>query len=470
MHTRLFTKISLFVAILTLPQLVTSTSISRTIWCSSVLASDIKEIGEPGDHGEPGNKGRDGRNSDSLTVFADGSPMTLDLTGEKGFAGQAGNKGYDAICEEQPKETDKNLRNSDGGNGGDGGDGGAGGTGGSLTVYTTNQEYLKQIYVIATGGEGGQPGLGGEGGNGCQCKTSYWNEETCTGNPGSPDYRCTTKEFKCIDGYGGQKGRKGRKGRDGNLGNLTLINLDKSLAPDRPEATVTLSDLKDRGFTLSKNIWEIRTGAAALFAPGSIISDKYKELTARHEHSVLLVWDAPQPVTNFADEQVILSLKGENDADIIFPEDLWLETTAIKRDRVTELFVFNAIWEDEVADLKSDGIYGSGANLELDIIDRANQSDLVKTDFIVQYRVKNNDDKEFRKIYDYRTQDQGGVPTDLIIQDADVFIIRLGQLGIPPEHLQPGVEIEVQVEAKRTFGERSKVKKISAKHKIKDEE
>ncbi len=469
MHTHLLTKISLFVAILTLPQLVTSTSVSKSILCSSAVAADIKDIGEQGDSGEPGNKGRDGRNSDNLTVFADGSPMTLDLTGENGLVGQAGNKGYDAICEEQPKETDKNLRNSDGGNGGDGGDGGEGGSGGSLTVYTTNKEYLKQIYVIAAGGEGGAPGLGGEGGQGCKCKTSYWNEETCTGKPGSSDYRCTTQEFKCTDGYQGQKGRKGRKGRDGKLGSLTLINLDKSLSPDRPEATVTLSDLKDRGFTLSKNIWEIRTGAPALFAPGSIISDKYKELTARHEHSVLLVWDAPQPVSEFADEKVILGLKGENDANIIFPEDLWLETTAVKRDKITELFVFNAIWEDDVADLKSDGIYGSGANLELDILDRANQSDIVKTDFVVKYRVDNNDDDEFRKIYDYRTQYQGEVPADLISRDVDVFTIKLGQLGIPPEHLQPGVKIEVQVEAKRTFGDRSKVEKIFARHKIKDE-
>jgi hypothetical protein len=468
MHTRLLTKFSLFLAILTLPQLVTSTSIPQSISCSSVLAADIKEYGETGDSGEAGNPGRDGRNSDSLTVFADGSPMTLDLTGEKGFTGQTGQKGYNALCEEQPKEVNKDLRSSDGGNGGDGGDGGEGGAGGTLTVYTTNKQYLKQIHVIATGGEGGNPGLGGAGGQGCKCNVPYWNEETCTGNPGSPDYKCTTKEFRCTDGDRGRKGRKGRSGRDGDLGNLTLINLDKSLSPDRPEGTVTLSELKDRGFTLSKNIWEIHNGASALFAPGSIISDRYKELTARHEHSVLLVWDAPQPVTEFAEEQVLLSLKGANDANIIFPEDLWLETTSVKRDKVTELFVFNAIWEDEVDDLKSDGIYGNGANLELDIIDRANQSDLVKTDFVVKYRVDNSDSEEFHKIYDYRTQNSG-VPTNLITRNVDVFTIKLGQLGIPPEHLQPGVKIEVQVEAKRSFGDRSTVKQISAKHKIEAE-
>ena len=470
MYTRLLTQASLFITILALPQLVTSTSVSQSILCSTAIAAEIEEFGKHGDSGESGIKGQNGRSSDSLTVFADGSSMTLDLTGQNGFPGKPGNKGNNAICEEQPKETDKNLRSSDGGNGGDGGDGGEGGAGGSLTVYTTDKKDLKQIYVIAAGGEGGEPGLGGEGGEGCKCSVPYWNEETCTGKPGSSDYKCTTKEFKCVDGHEGRKGRRGRKGRDGSLGNLTLINLDKSLSPDRPEAAITLKDLKDRGFTLSKNIWETKTGAASLFAPGSIIGDKYKELTARHEHSVLLVWDAPQPVSDFEEEQVTLALKGENDAKIDFPEDLWLETTAIKRDKITELFVFNAIWEDEVDDLKSDGIYGKGANLQMDIIDRADRSDIVKTDFVVKYRVNRSDDDKFRKVYDYRTKYQGEVPPDLITKDVDLFTINLGQLGIPPEHLQPGVSIEVQVEAQRSFGDRSKVKKIFAKHKIKDED
>ena len=469
MYTSLLTKISLFVVVLALPQLLSSTSIYQSILCSTAIAEDIKEFGKNGDRGEPGEPGRDGRDGDNLTVFADGSAMTLDLSGENGVAGTPGNKGYNAICEEQPKESDKNLRSSDGGNGGDGGDGGEGGDGASLTVYTTNKQHLKQIYVIATGGEGGDPGLGGKGGEGCKCSVPYWNKETCTGKPGSSDYRCTTKEFQCVDGYQGRKGRKGRKGRDGQLGNLTLINLDKSLSPDQPEATVTLGNLKNRGFTLSKNIWETNTGASTLFAPGSIISDQYKELTARHEHSVLLVWDAPQPVSEFEDEQVILTLKTENDADVIFPEDLWLETTAVKRDKITELFVFNALWEDDIADLKSDGIYGNGTNLEMDIIDRADKSDIVKTDFVVKYRVDRSEDREFRKVYDYRTKYQGEVPTNLITKDVDVFTIALGKLGIPPEHLQPGVSIEVQVEAKRSFGDRSKVKKIFSRHKIKAE-
>ncbi len=462
-------KLSLSIAVLTLPQLIVSASTSNTILCSSVLAADVEEFGEPGRSGESGSRGANGRNSDSLTVFADGSQMTLDLSGQNGFAGKPGEKGEDALCQGQPRDIEQDLRAPDGGNGGDGGDGGNGGKGGSLTVYTTNKEDLKQIYVIAAGGEGGEPGEGGIGGEGCKCTTSYWNYETCTGNPGSSDYNCTTSEFECLDGYQGRKGRSGRNGSDGSMGKLTLINLDKSLAPDRPEATITIGELKDRGFSLSKNIWRNRTGAASLFAPGSIISDKYQELIARYEHNVLLVWDAPQPVSDFEEDQVILSLQGQNDANISFPEDLWLETDVMKRDKITEIFVFNAIWEEDVADLKGDGIYGSGANLELDIIDRADQSDTVKTDFIVEYRIEDGgeDSSKFRTIYDYRNQ--SGAASETIIRDGDIFTIRLGQLGIPPEHLQPGVEIEVKVTAKRSFADKSKTKEISLKEKIEED-
>ena len=462
-------KLSLFIAVLTLPQLLVSSSTSNPILCSSALAADVEEFGETGESGASGEKGLDGRNSDSLTVFADGSQMTLDLSGQNGFPGKQGATGNSALCEEQPQDINKSLRAADGGNGGDGGDGGNGGKGGSLTVYTTDQEDLKQIYVIAAGGEGGKPGEGGKGGQGCKCETSYWNNETCTGKPGSSDYNCTTSEFECIDGYQGRKGRNGRSGSDGSMGKLTLINLDKSLAPDRPQATVAIGDLKDRGFTLSKNIWRNRTGAAALFAPGSIISDQYQELVARYEHNVLLVWDAPQPVSNFEEDEVILSLQGKDDAKISFPEDLWLETDVLKRDNVTEIFVFNAVWEEDIADLDDEGIYGSGANLELDIIDRADQSDLVKTDFIVEYRVENGgeDSSKFRTIYDYRNQ--AGASSEAIIRDGDLFTIRLGQLGIPPEQLQPGVEIEVNVTAHRSFADKSKVKEISVKETIEQE-
>ncbi|WP_036479262.1 hypothetical protein [Myxosarcina sp. GI1] len=467
MRLSLLGKLSIYTAILAIPQLIVPTSDTASCW--KAIAAEVTEYGEPGEQGVTGAKGKDGRNSDSLTVFADGSPMTLDLSGENGYPGGVGGKGTNAVCDEQPKDLNKDIRSSNGGNGGDGGNGGAGGNGGELTVYTTDKRNLQQIYVIATGGEGGSPGAGGEGGSGCQCDTNYWDRETCTGKPGSPDYNCTTSEFQCLDGYSGRKGREGIDGREGRLGKLTLINSEKSLAPDQPEAAIPINQLQERGVTLSKNIWETKTGATKLFAPGSILRDEYQELVARNEHTVLVVWDAPQPVGEFADEEVTLSLKGENDANVTLPDDLWLETTTLKQDKVTELFVFNAVKEKNVTRLTSKGVSGNGSNLQWEIVDKANQSDVLNTDFTIAYRVSpSSEEARFRRVYDYETKYSGEVPAEAIIREGDRFTLELGKLPVPPESLQPGVAIEVSLVANRSLGDRSKEQKMFIRDIIED--
>ena len=458
---------SLAIAILAVPQL--SKGISDSVFCNSLAqASKIEDFGERGEDGNAGKKGQEGRDSDSLTVFADGSSMTLDLSGENGFAGTSGTGGDRASCETEIADKSNNLQASNGGHGGDGGDGGNGGDGGSLTVYTTDKSYLQQIYVVAVGGEGGNPGQGGQGGEGCKCPVSYWNEQTCEGKPGSSKYSCTTTELQCVDGYSGRMGRDGRPGRSGRLGTLTVINLDRSLAPDRPEATLTIEDLKDRGFTLSRNKWETKTGAASLLAPGSTVEDEYQELVERKEHTVLLVWDASQPVSEFAEERVVLSLNEEGGASVTFPDDLWLETSELERDNISEFFVFKAVREKDVTKLKDRGISGTGENLQLFIEDKANKSDVLDTDFEIKFRVSNSPDNAiFRRVFDYKTQYEGAVPPEAVELNGDRFTINIGQLPIPPEYLEPGNAIEVQLVANRSFADKySKTQKITVREVI----
>ena len=246
---------------------------------------------------------------------------------------------------------------------------------------------------------------------------------------------------------------------------MTLINLDKSLSPDFPEVTAPISELKGRGFTLSRNIWQNNDNASSLFAPGSIVADKYKELVDRHEHTVLLVWDAPQPVEDFGDKKITLSLKGEDDANISLPKDLWLETKTIKRDNLTELFVFNAIETENVADLNIEGLFGQGNNLELAILDEAKKSDLVATDFKIDYKV--GEEAENKSIFGnnttYKTKYQGTIPPEAIALEDNVFTLKLGELPIPPEYLQPGLKVEIEVIAERSLGDNSQVKKLSTR-------
>lgn len=463
MLVRFLGKLFLAFAILAAPQFSSHTA--NSILCSSSLAraSDVEDFGEGGQEGTTGQKGQNGRDSDSLTVFADGSPMTLDLSGENGSAGTNGTIGGNAVCDTELREKANNLQASNGGNGGDGGDGGNGGNGGSLTIYTTDKSYLQQIYVVATGGEGGEPGQGGQGGEGCKCPESYWNEETCKGE------NCTTQERQCTDGYSGRTGRSGRVGRNGRLGTLTVINLDKSLAPDRPQAVLTIGELQDRGFTLSKNEWENKTGAASLLAPGSIIADEYKELIARHERTVLLVWDASQPVAEFAEEEITLSLDSENNPQIVFPDNLWLETSEIQREQISEFFVFNAVREKDVTRLKSEGISGMGTDLKLSLVDEAQKSDVLDTDFSIRYRVsKSSDEARFLRVFDYKTKYEGKIPSEAISKNGDRFTINIGQLPIPPEFLELDTAIEVQVIANRSFADKySKEQKITVREVIK---
>ncbi|ELS01929.1 hypothetical protein Xen7305DRAFT_00016360 [Xenococcus sp. PCC 7305] len=454
---------SLAFVFLLLPQFVPA--ISSSLLCSYYLkAAELHSFGKTGDDSPSGQKGQDGRDSDSLTVFADGSPMTLDLSGENGLPGEDGLQGGESLCEEQPADATKNLQASNGGNGGDGGDGGTGGNGGSLTIYTTDKSYLQQIYAIAVGGEGGAGGEGGIGGEGCQCSVPYWNKQTCTGKPGSSKYNCTTEEFQCIDGISGRTGRTGRTGREGRLGTLTVINHDKSLSPDQPQKTISLNELKDRGFTLSQNHWETRNGATDLLAPGSIIADQYQELVKRQEHTVLLVWDAAQPVSDFANQRVTLALAGEDDVSITFSEDLWIETNELKRDQITEVFVFNAILEKDARQLKSEGFSGVRDNLTLELVDRANRSDIINTSFSLKYRVsKSTDDARFRRVTDYRTKYEGEIPASAIVQDRDRFSLNLGQLPIPAQDLEAGTAVELQLTANRSFGGNSTVQKITVR-------
>ncbi len=474
MLIRSLTKIPLAIAILAIPQLFVGTDTANSLFCSSLVqdslarAAKLRDFGDDGKDGRSGEKGQDGRDSDNLTVFADGSPMTLDLSGANGLTGNNGASGSNAACETTIKDQSKSLQGSNGGHGGDGGDGGNGGDGGALTIYTTNPADLKQIYVVATGGEGGQAGIGGQGGAGCNCPVPNWNEQTCKGKPGSSNYKCTTTEHKCYDGYDGRVGRDGRPGRQGRLGNLTLINLDRALTQDQPEKTVTVGELQQRGFTLSRNEWENKTGATSLLAPGSLVADEYKELVARHEHSVLLVWESSQPVADFAKEKITLRLDENNQPQVTFSDRVWLETSEIKRESVSEFFVYNAVREKDVTKLRHQGISGSGSDLTMRLVDRAQKSELLDTDFSIKFRVtKSAADAQFRRVFDYKTQYEGEVPAEAVSQNGDNFSINVGSLPISQELLVPGTAVEIQLTANRSFADKySKQQRITLRDTI----
>ncbi|MEM8778153.1 MAG: collagen-like protein, partial [Cyanobacteria bacterium P01_G01_bin.49] len=400
--------------------MVVPLSSSSDICAGAAWGAEIKTFGQNGSDAENGISGQDGEDSENLTIFADGSPLNLNLVGNDGQPADDGKSGVEAECSKQPVGVKHNLQAPSGGNGSNGGDGGNGGNGGSLTIYSTDISNLRQIYVNAAGGKGGQPGQGGDGGKGCQCAKPYWTEETCSGNPGDSDYRCTTLEFRCQNGRNGTSGVSGSVGTEGLLGNLTLINLDRPLEPDKPAATVTMGNLKNKGYLLSKNLWETHNGASSLFAPGSVIDDQYLVMADRLERSFLLIWNAPQPFNQFAEEKVTLKYENDQEITIDVPQDLWVEATTQQRNKITEFVVYNAIAKRDATRLESRELSGRGQDLQLTIVDEADQSNLIDTKFKITYDITRSDPR-FRPVSDYSTKYEGEISEDLVILNGNTF-------------------------------------------------
>ena len=104
-----------------IPPVITLDGCYDVVW-----SADIKSFGEDGQDGQSGQAGQNNKNSDDLTLFADGSPHTLNLTGLDGEKGQNGQDGKAANCGSQPVDAYHNLQAPSGGNGGNGGNGGDG--------------------------------------------------------------------------------------------------------------------------------------------------------------------------------------------------------------------------------------------------------------------------------------------------------------------------------------------------------
>ena len=160
----------------------------QSILCPLAAWADTREFGQDGRDGNSGRSGRKGRDGENQTIFTEGTPVNLELSGQDGEDGEDGDRGYDALCHNQPRNVPYDVNAPDGGDGGNGGRGGDGGNGGSVSVYYTNPADLIKISVRALGGEGGRGGRGAYGGEGCNCRKRDWEITTCTGNPGEPNH------------------------------------------------------------------------------------------------------------------------------------------------------------------------------------------------------------------------------------------------------------------------------------------
>ncbi len=415
-----------------------------------------------GSDGSDGRSGRSGRSGRDATVFADGSPVNLDLSGLDGEDGEDGEDGDRPYCRRRYRDGKRNPKRDiharDGGKGGDAGSGGNGGSGGNLSVYYSNIADLRSILVRSVGGEAGRGGRGGDGARGCRCRRRSWTVKSCTGKKGTDSYKCKKRTYRCYSGSDGRDGYDGKNGKRGRLGYLRLVKGKTQLAADNPKALLNFSELQDKSIRLSKNRWIVRSGAVSLLAPGSVIADKYSEFDRRIERDFQVVWLELQPISNFSKLNLKLNLNNDGKIEVDFPQKLWLDISKKQEGDLTKLVVNNAIPEKEVTELAVADFVGSGENLQLSLVDLARKSDIIKTRFRVEYEIRGDNGGEY----------EADIPPELVTQDYNRFILALGKLPIPQEGLEVGTKVRIKVSAIRSLGKRSKKQTINYKGRVRE--
>ena len=84
---------------------------------------------------------------------------------------------------------------------------------------------------------------------------------------------------------------------------------------------------------------------------------------------------------------------------------------------------------------------------------------MITTQFWIKYRTARTL-PGFRRTADYRTQYEGNIPEELVSRHNNHFTLNLGKLPIESEYLKPGVAVDIELVATRSFGGRSTEQKI----------
>ncbi|MCC7440618.1 MAG: hypothetical protein IT285_03230 [Bdellovibrionales bacterium] len=401
------------------------------------------QFGSTGSSGWDGPSGAPGADGADAEILADGSWKSLQLSGGDGGPGGHGSIGSHAYGCSQPWNPSYNLHGADGGVGGDGGNGGRGGDGGSVFVRYDDPSQLRQVQIFSRPGRGGYPGQAAHGGQGCRCAVRVWNKTHCHTDSHGHQV-CNTHTYYCEDGRDGRYGYPGSPGGSGSYGRISLARGQEPIPQERPVLSIPLARIAEGPFTLTRNRWVPRSGALALFAPGSDIRDEYQEFDRQVQAQYAIEWRAPRPIEEFADRSVRLELGPDFRVRPTLPENLWLQTSEIAASGVPTLVVTNVVTEAEAQRLAFTKAQGTRDEFSVVVTDLAGVSDLVATEF----RVKLGN----QTLFWFHTRFEGAVPESLVVRDGNTFTLRLGQLvENAKRHLRPGRNLKLSIEAVRTF-------------------
>lgn len=423
-----------------------------------------RSIGMDGRSGLSGRNGSSGYSPASQTIFATGAPVKLDLRAGDGGDATSGTDGEDASCGFFNPSYDRlnyNVQQPKGGSGGSAGRAGDGGNGGNTTIHFTNIAHLKNIYIDATPGVGGYGARAGRGGRGCGCSYYSWETEstktvTRVSTDGLQKLSCiepVRTTHYCRAGEDGSDAYDSSSGSNGRIGSVTLINSAQPLPESVTMLTLDIVQAAQGPVNLVKNIFESRSGAQALLAPGSVVSNTYSAYVRTAVLPVQVIWKARTPISAFAGSKVVYMLDSEGKSASINPLSSWIEgrTSLVNG---TQIFtVERALLEKDVARLSS-VISGNGKNTSLIINDEAGVTDLIdRTEITIEAQSKGTFSHDRFK---------GTVPAHLIQLQNNKYTISLHDLWLVDNSqkqtdgdLKKGKLVKIKVSVKRIVGNRS---------------
>jgi hypothetical protein len=221
------------------------------------------------------------------------------------------------------------------------------------------------------------------------------------------------------------------------------------LPADAPTRTVTLGDWSQQPIALAHNRWASNTGATSLFAPGSVLADRYTFLEERVERSIRLAWLAPIPMSTFANLSAQCQIDDQKQVKINLPPEFWAQSRLQQSGDEVTFNIDQVMYRRDALKLGVVGLRGAGPQLNLKLLDVALQTDRVQTGTIqLKYQVKQNNGN-------WQTEFAGPLPSSLVSHRANEFVLALGQLPIAPAALQAGTMMDLEIRVPRSFGSNS---------------
>ena len=151
-------------------------------------------------------------------------------------------------------------------------------------------------------------------------------------------------------------------------------------------------------------------------------------------------------------DDLTVSLLSSGEIGVQFPEGYWLIGDSTKQADLTTYRVDGMVPVSQVTQLAMGRVTGRSRTFEVSVIDRAQLSDELDTQFRIRYSTARDGGIRPR----YTVQHEGPVPDDLITQDYDRFTLALGRLPIRSQLMSGGTQVKVELIVTRSYGENAK--------------